>query len=119
MGASEGVVNAGRALGERLSRAVATTTPLELVSGSGAELVAADGERFLDFISGYGVTNTGHCHPRVVAAIQAQAETLVHVSTSGTPRSRAATRSASATSSRYRAPSSSTGTAAPRRWRRR
>ena len=67
----------------RLSRAVATTTPLAFASGSGVELVAGDGTRYLDFISGYGVVNTGHCHPRVVAAIQEQAATLIHVSTVG------------------------------------
>ncbi len=67
----------------RLSRAVAPTTGLEFVSGAGAELVAADGARYLDFISGYGVVNTGHCHPRVVAAIQEQASKLIHVSTMG------------------------------------
>lgn len=79
-----GMVDAERgALRERLSRAVATTTPLEFVAGEGAELVGSDGRRYLDFISGYGATNTGHCHPRVVAAIQAQAETLLHVSTVG------------------------------------
>ncbi len=65
------------------SRAVATTTPLTFTAGEGAELIADDGTRYLDFISGYGVTNTGHCHPRVVAAIQAQAQTLIHVSTVG------------------------------------
>jgi 4-aminobutyrate aminotransferase len=67
----------------RLSRAVAPTTPLEFVSGEGVELVAADGSRYLDFISGYGVVNAGHCHPRVVAAIQDQASRLIHVSTMG------------------------------------
>lgn len=67
----------------RLSRAVAPTTGLEFVSGAGVELVAADGARYLDFISGYGVVNTGHCHPRVVAAIQDQASKLIHVSTMG------------------------------------
>ena len=70
--------------GTRLSRAVAPTTGLEFVSGQGLELVTADGARYLDFISGYGVVNTGHCHPRVVAAIQEQAATLIHVSTMGT-----------------------------------
>jgi 4-aminobutyrate aminotransferase len=70
-------------LGARLSRAVAHTTPLELASGEGMELVAADGQRYLDFIAGYGACITGHCHPRVVAAIQEQAETLLHVSTVG------------------------------------
>ena len=59
------------------------TTPFEFVSGEGAELISADGARYLDFISGYGVTNTGHCHPRVVAAIRAQTGSLLHVSTVG------------------------------------
>ena len=67
----------------RLSRAVAYTSPLEFVSGSGAELVTRDGRRYLDCVSGYGVVNTGHCHPRVVAAIQEQAASLLHVSTVG------------------------------------
>jgi len=62
---------------------VAPTTGLEFVAGEGVELVAADGARYLDFISGYGVVNTGHCHPRVVAAIQEQASKLIHVSTMG------------------------------------
>jgi ornithine--oxo-acid transaminase len=38
---------------------------------SGAELHAADGRRFLDFLSGYCVHNTGHNHPRIVSAIKA------------------------------------------------
>lgn len=67
----------------RVSRAVAMTTPLTIVRGEGAELVADDGRRYLDFVSGYGVTNTGHCHPLVVAAIQRQAAELLHVSTVG------------------------------------
>jgi ornithine--oxo-acid transaminase len=37
---------------------------------SGAELHAADGRRFLDFLSGYCVHNTGHNHPRIVSAIK-------------------------------------------------
>jgi 4-aminobutyrate aminotransferase len=36
------------------------------------------GRRYLDFTCGIGVTNTGHCHPKVVAAIQAQAAKLIH-----------------------------------------
>jgi len=67
----------------RLSRAVAPMTGLEFVSGEGVELVTADGARYLDFISGYGVVNTGHCHPRVVAAIREQVGKLIHVSTMG------------------------------------
>ena len=47
-------------------------------SGEGVWLHAADGRTFLDFTSGIGVTGTGHCHPRVVAAIQEQASRLIH-----------------------------------------
>lgn len=44
----------------------------------GCYLYDGDGNRYLDFTSGIGVTNTGHCHPRVVAAIQEQAARLLH-----------------------------------------
>lgn len=44
----------------------------------GCYLYDSDGNRYLDFTSGIGVTNTGHCHPRVVAAIQEQAARLLH-----------------------------------------
>jgi 4-aminobutyrate aminotransferase len=40
--------------------------------------IYSNGKKYLDFTSGIGVTNTGHCHPRVVRAIQDQAEKLLH-----------------------------------------
>ena len=46
--------------------------------GEGSWLVTSDGERYLDYSSGIGVTNTGHAHPRVAAAIAAQAAKLLH-----------------------------------------
>jgi 4-aminobutyrate aminotransferase len=46
--------------------------------GEGSWLVDVDGRRWLDLTSGIGVTATGHCHPDVVAAIEAQARTLLH-----------------------------------------
>ncbi len=46
--------------------------------GEGAYIYATDGRRYLDFTSGIGVTNTGHCHPRVVKAVQEQAAKLLH-----------------------------------------
>lgn len=64
-----------------LAPAWAYTAPLTIERGEGAYLITADGRRYLDFISGYGVTSTGHCHPRVVAAAQAQVGRLIHVST--------------------------------------
>ena len=53
-------------------------TTLVVDHGEGAWLVTADGDRYLDYTSGIGVTNTGHAHPRVVAAVQAQAAKLLH-----------------------------------------
>ena len=44
----------------------------------GAYIYASDGRRYLDFTSGIGVTNTGHCHPKVVVAAQEQAGKLIH-----------------------------------------
>jgi 4-aminobutyrate aminotransferase len=46
--------------------------------GEGSYIVAEDGKRYLDFTCGIGVTNTGHCHPKVVQAIQKQAGLLIH-----------------------------------------
>jgi 4-aminobutyrate aminotransferase len=48
--------------------------------GEGTWLVDVDGRRWLDLTSGIGVTATGHCHPAVVAAVEAQARTLLHTS---------------------------------------
>jgi 4-aminobutyrate aminotransferase len=53
-------------------------TNLIVDHGEGSWLVTPEGERYLDYTSGIGVTNTGHAHPRVVAAIQAQAAKLLH-----------------------------------------
>ena len=53
-------------------------TDLVIDRGEGSWLITTDGERYLDYSTGIGVTNTGHAHPRVVAAIQAQAAKLLH-----------------------------------------
>ncbi len=53
-------------------------TNIEVDRGEGSWLITPGGERYLDYSSGIGVTNTGHAHPRVVAAIQAQAAKLLH-----------------------------------------
>ena len=53
-------------------------TDLEVVSGEGCWVTGTDGTRYLDFSSGIAVTSTGHCHPHVVAAIQAQAARFIH-----------------------------------------
>jgi 4-aminobutyrate aminotransferase len=54
--------------------------PLVARSGRGAMVEDVDGNIFLDFAAGIAVVSTGHCHPRVVAAIQKQAAELIHIS---------------------------------------
>jgi 4-aminobutyrate aminotransferase len=54
--------------------------PLVAESGRGATVIDVDGNRFLDFSAGIAVVATGHCHPEVVEAIQAQAARLIHMS---------------------------------------
>ncbi|MBE2268207.1 MAG: aminotransferase class III-fold pyridoxal phosphate-dependent enzyme [Anaerolinea sp.] len=53
-------------------------TTFQPVRGEGIFLYDANGKRLMDFTSGIGVTNTGHAHPRVAAAVQAQVAKLIH-----------------------------------------
>ena len=73
-----------RAVIERDSRVISPSYtrgyPLVAERGEGAMVEDVDGNRFLDFNAGIGVVATGHCHPRVVAAIQEQAARLIHMS---------------------------------------
>ncbi len=54
--------------------------PFVMDHGSGVEVWDVDGNRFLDFAAGIAVNSTGHSHPRVVKAIQEQAEKFIHIS---------------------------------------
>ena len=54
--------------------------PLVVDHGQGAIIQDVDGNRFLDFNAGIAVCATGHCHPKVVAAMQEQAARLIHMS---------------------------------------
>jgi len=54
--------------------------PVLLVRGKGTRVWDLEGEEYLDFVSGLAVCNLGHCHPKVVKAIQDQAEKLIHIS---------------------------------------
>ncbi len=54
--------------------------PIVPVRGEGCRLWDADGKEYLDFLAGVAVNNLGHCHPRVVAALQKQAAELIHCS---------------------------------------
>src|SRR5512139_331041 len=52
--------------------------PIQAERGEGCYLYATDGKKYLDFTCGIGVTNTGHCHPKVVEAIRTQAGLFLH-----------------------------------------
>src|SRR5476651_2311446 len=54
--------------------------PLVAKRGRGVIVEDVDGNEFLDFSAGIAVVSTGHCHPKVVAAIQKQAAELIHMS---------------------------------------
>jgi 4-aminobutyrate aminotransferase-like enzyme len=52
--------------------------PIQAERAEGCYLYAVDGKKYLDFTCGIGVTNTGHCHPKVVEAIREQAGKFIH-----------------------------------------
>lgn len=54
--------------------------PLVLRKGRGMKVWSTDGKEYLDFVSGVAVNILGHCHPKVVIAIQKQAQRLLHIS---------------------------------------
>ena len=54
--------------------------PLVVARGKGPYLFDADGNRYLDFVSGLGVNALGHAHPRIVKTIREQAARVIHVS---------------------------------------
>lgn len=54
--------------------------PIAFIKGKGSRLWDADGKEYVDLLAGIAVTNVGHCHPKVVKAIQNQAAELMHTS---------------------------------------
>lgn len=54
--------------------------PIALVGGEGARVVDADGNRYIDFVSGIAVSALGHNHPQLVAALRDQAGKILHTS---------------------------------------
>ncbi len=64
----------------RISKSYPRAADFVMSHGKGAEVWDVDGNRFLDFTSGIAVCSTGHSHPKVVQAIQQQAEKFIHIS---------------------------------------
>ncbi|MDO6439021.1 acetylornithine transaminase [Cyclobacterium sp. 1_MG-2023] len=54
--------------------------PLAFIKGKGSRLWDADGKEYIDMLAGIAVNNLGHCHPKVVEAVQDQAAELMHIS---------------------------------------
>jgi 4-aminobutyrate aminotransferase len=65
---------------QHVSPSYTRSYPLAAARGEGAMIEDVDGNRFLDFNAGIAVAAAGHCHPRVVQAIQEQAARLIHMS---------------------------------------
>ena len=67
-------------LEEQYQLATYKKMPIVAERGEGVWVYASDGERYLDLYGGHAVAGTGHCHPHVVRAIQAQADELLFYS---------------------------------------
>jgi 4-aminobutyrate aminotransferase len=63
---------------ELIPRVVGRYSPVVVDHAEGIYVWDVDGTRYMDFTSGIAVINTGHCHPRVVQAIQEQAAKIIH-----------------------------------------
>ncbi|AZC71734.1 2-aminoadipate transaminase [Pseudomonas chlororaphis] len=70
---------------ESISQSISIVHPIRLSHGRNAEVWDENGKRYIDFVGGIGVLNLGHCHPRVVAAIQQQATRLTHYAFNAAP----------------------------------
>jgi 4-aminobutyrate aminotransferase len=51
---------------------------VDVVRGEGSWVYTSNGDKYLDFTAGIAVVSTGHCHPKVVEAIQNQASQFIH-----------------------------------------
>jgi acetylornithine aminotransferase/acetylornithine/N-succinyldiaminopimelate aminotransferase len=69
-----------RADEEQFQLATYKKMPIAVEHGSGAWVYTSEGENYLDLYGGHAVAGTGHCHPHIVQAIQAQAEKLIFYS---------------------------------------
>ena len=56
-----------------------TRVPAIFVKGKGSVLTDVHGKKYLDFFPGWGVSNVGHCHPKVMGAVREQIGKLIHI----------------------------------------
>eukprot|EP00933_Yihiella_yeosuensis_P073663 TRINITY_DN82387_c0_g1_i1.p1 TRINITY_DN82387_c0_g1~~TRINITY_DN82387_c0_g1_i1.p1 ORF type:complete len:459 (+),score=69.72 TRINITY_DN82387_c0_g1_i1:103-1479(+) len=62
----------------RIGAGIGRMSNMVMERGEGSWVWTKDGEKYLDFATGIGVTNLGHCHPRVKAAVHAQVDKIWH-----------------------------------------
>ena len=63
---------------DAVARGVASATPFFAARAEGAQVWDEEGRRYVDFAAGIAVVNTGHCHPRVIAAVEQQLHRFTH-----------------------------------------
>jgi len=63
---------------EVISRGVGMVTQIFAERARNAEIWDVEGKRYIDFAAGIAVVNTGHCHPRLIKAVQEQLEKFTH-----------------------------------------
>ena len=56
-----------------------TRMPAIFIKGKGSILTDIQGKKYLDFFPGWGVSNLGHCHPKVMGAVREQIGKLIHI----------------------------------------
>lgn len=64
---------------QHLGQTSVTPLMLEIVRAEGIYMYGADGKKYIDLISGVSVSNTGHCHPKVVEAVRNQTGLYMHL----------------------------------------
>ncbi|NMC41341.1 MAG: aspartate aminotransferase family protein, partial [Bacteroidales bacterium] len=73
------MINDRRLFLEMLGHTSSAPLAVEIARGEGVYLYSPDGTKYIDLISGVSVSNTGHHHPEVVAAVKKQADTHLHL----------------------------------------
>ena len=61
-----------------VARGVGNAHPIVVGRAEGSRVWDVDGKEYIDFVGGIGVLNVGHNHPRVVQAVKAQLERVIH-----------------------------------------
>ncbi|TAA45973.1 4-aminobutyrate--2-oxoglutarate transaminase [Corallincola spongiicola] len=70
---------------QAIARGMGNSCPVFVAKAKNAELWDQEGRRFIDLGAGIAVNNTGHCHPRVIAAVEQQLHLFTHTCAMVTP----------------------------------